>query len=344
MLTPSTENMEPKNRRLNRLHRRAPLLAGTLTSLESLHEQLTLSKPTLQQREAAEAYPLLVPQAFLERIERGCPHDPLLLQVLPQKEELDTVQGFGSDPVGEVAATRSPGILRKFHGRALIVTTPRCGVHCRFCFRRHLLPRWSDDQVPRWDQWAEEIGQDRSISEVILSGGDPLTRSDEELARGLHLLGGVPHVRRVRIHSRLPVVLPSRVGEGLLSALLAARCTVFMVLHVNHSREIDATVAKGFRRLREAGIPLLAQSVLLRGVNDSAEAMASLCETLADHGVIPYYLHQLDRVAGAAHFEVPPAQGREIIRRLRNILPGYAVPRYVRESAGSPYKAPLAGD
>ncbi len=245
------------------------------------------------------------------------------------------------DPVDDDAAARQPGLLQKYHGRVLLIATGTCAVHCRYCFRRH----FSYDEAPRsladWEPALDEIAADTSLHEVILSGGDPLTLVDATLAAMIERLEAIPHLRRLRIHTRLPIVIPERVTDELVSMLHGSRLMPIVVLHANHANELDRHVAAAVARLAEAGVMLLNQAVLLAGVNDSVEAQAALCERLIDLRVMPYYLHQLDRVAGAAHFEVPIATGRRIIEELRARLPGYAVPRYVQEVAGALSKIDL---
>jgi len=307
--------------------------------------RLPPSLVTAAQR-AAEGFDLLVPRPFLGRIHPGDPCNPLLVQVLPRVAELAENPHFGLDPLGEADATIGPGLLHKYQGRSLIVTTPTCAVHCRFCFRRHF-PYFDGGRAicSELDTWApvlDRIATDPSIREVILSGGDPLTLPDEYLAEFARRLSDITHLTRLRLHTRLPVMVPQRVTGGLLGWIRGTRLSPIVVVHVNHPAEIDHDVAAAFRRMIEAGVPVLSQSVLLAGVNDSADVLADLYERLVDLGVIPYYLHQLDRVAGAAHFEVPEAVGVELIARLRTRLPGYAVPRYVREKRGGSNKEVLA--
>ena len=290
---------------------------------------------------AARQFPLLVPASYLSRIERGNPADPLLLQVLPLAAEEIEVDGFNGDPVGETATTIAPGLLHKYAGRALMVVTGACAVHCRYCFRREFP---YDELAPAeasWERAIEALAADESIQEVILSGGDPLTPSDRRLAKLANELAAIPHLRRLRIHTRLPIVIPSRVTDELIDWLTATRLTPIMVLHANLARELDAAVAKAVNRLRRAGVLVLNQAVLLAGVNDSADAQCELSLRLIEIGVVPYYLHQLDRVRGAAHFEVPINRGREIVAEMRRRLPGYAVPQYVVERPGELHKAVL---
>ena len=289
-------------------------------------------------RRAARLFPLLVPHSFLTRIRRGDPHDPLLAQVLPLAIEETPIPGFGSDPVGDGAARKAPGLLHKYHGRALLVTTGTCAIHCRYCFRRHYPYGDEPKRLADWESALEAIAADTTLHEVILSGGDPLMLSDSRLEALCNRIGAIPHVTRLRLHTRLPIVVPERVTERLLDILHAAGPTPIVVVHANHARELAGACADALRRLVRGGISVLNQAVLLRGVNDSVESQAGLCEQLIDLGVMPYYLHQLDRVAGAAHFEVQEEIGRAIVAQLRRRLPGYAVPRYVRETAGGEFK------
>jgi EF-P beta-lysylation protein EpmB len=291
---------------------------------------------------AAREFSLFVPRDYIARMRLGDVRDPLLRQVLPLEDELSAPQGYSADPVGDRAATRSPGLLHKYRSRVLMVTTGACAVHCRYCFRRH----FPYDQGPRSpDDWAEAvayIAADDTIREVILSGGDPLSLVDRQLAELARRLAAIRHVRRLRIHTRLPIMIPRRVTDELIGWLRGTRLTPIVVIHANHANELDDSVGDALSRLADAGIVLLNQSVLLRGVNDGDDDLAELCERLVDLRVIPYYLHQLDRVSGAAHFEVSQARGQQLMAQLRKRLPGYAVPRYVRETAGAAHKLVLA--
>ncbi len=284
---------------------------------------------------------LRVPRGFVERMEKGNPNDPLLRQVLPTAEELVTAPGFSPDPVGDGAATLSPGLLQKYQGRALLVVTGACASHCRYCFRRHYPYRESSASGRKWEQGLEYLRADGSVSEVILSGGDPLMLDDEALDELLKELQTLPHIRRLRIHSRLPITLPERITGELAGLLSELRLPVVLVLHCNHRQELSGPVPEALRRLTSAGVTLLNQSVLLRGVNDCPDTLCDLSERLFELGVLPYYLHMLDRVAGAAHFEVSPEHSRELERELRRRLPGYLMPRFVYEQAGAAAKLPL---
>ena len=291
---------------------------------------------------AAAQFPLRVPRGFVARMRRGDLHDPLLRQVLPLDDEERLVPGFVLDAVGDAAARTAAGVLQKYRGRALLVTTGACAVHCRYCFRRHF--PYGEQTATRdgWHAAVEMIRADASIDEVILSGGDPLSLATVKLAELTAALAEIPHIRRLRIHTRLPVVLPERVDAELLSWLGALPWPVAVVLHANHANEFDATVDAALSRLRRSGATLLNQAVLLRGVNDSVETLATLSERAYAAGVLPYYLHQLDRVAGSAHFEVPDAIALSLHAALSARLSGYLVPKLVREIPGDSGKRPLS--
>lgn len=292
-------------------------------------------------RLAARDFPVFAPRAYIARMRHADRHDPLLRQVLPLEEELVAPPNFSTDPVGDLAAAVRPGLLHKYHSRVLMVTTGACAVHCRYCFRRHF-PYSEGPRSPQaWAGALDTIAADDTIREVILSGGDPLTLVDGHLAELAQRLATIDHVRRLRIHTRLPILIPQRVTSELIGWLRGTRLTPIVVIHANHVRELGDDTADALSALADAGIVLLNQAVLLRGVNDDAETLVDLCERLINLRVMPYYLHQLDRVLGAAHFEVDQARGEGLMRTLRELLPGYAVPRYVRETAGAPFKVPL---
>ncbi len=321
--------------------------ADSITDPAELCRLLRLGPELAQAAEQPAAeYPMLVPRAYAQRIQRADPDDPLLRQVLPRPEELAPAPGFSADPLGEAAAGSCPRLLRKYYGRSLILATSACAVHCRFCFRRHLLRaanyRAEGDAASLLAEALDRLAADNSVAEVILSGGDPLFLSDAQLAELLARMESIPHVRRLRIHSRMPIVVPQRITGELMELLQGTRLRTIVVVHVNHPAEIDGAVERAIGRFVDAGIPVLSQTVLLRGVNDNIEALGELYELLADLRVGVYYLHQLDRVAGAAHFEVPIQVGIKLVAELRNRLPGYAVPRYVREIPGATSKQLLA--
>jgi EF-P beta-lysylation protein EpmB len=292
--------------------------------------------------EAAKSFPLFAPSEYVARMRSGDPHDPLLRQVLPLAEEASSVPGFDRDPVEEQAATLQPGLLQKYSGRALMVTTGACAIHCRYCFRRHFPYSETPSSTIRWESAFAALEQDAEIDEVILSGGDPMTLTDQRLEQLIGRLSEIPHLERLRLHTRLPIVIPQRVTTEFMAILQQTRLTPLVVVHANHPAELDESTSDALGRLVDGGIAVLNQAVLLRGVNDDVDALDSLCRRLANLRVMPYYLHQLDRVAGAAHFEVPLEVGRGLIEQLRSRLPGYAVPRYVREVAGQSGKTVLA--
>ncbi len=292
---------------------------------------------------AARLFPLRVPHSFIARMRHGDPRDPLLRQVLPLGEECLAAPGYDADPVGDEAAMVAPGVLHKYQGRVLLTVTGACALHCRYCFRRHYDYADANPAPDHWRAALEHIAKDATISEVILSGGDPLSLSDRRLAELVARLDGIAQVQRLRIHTRSAVVLPSRVTDELVSILRHTRLKPVVVVHVNHAQEIDVAVRAALARLRAAGVTLLNQSVLLRGVNDDVATLAQLSQALFDAGVLPYYLHLLDKVRGAAHFDVAESGARQLHAQLRAGLPGYLVPRLVREVAGAPNKVWLAG-
>lgn len=303
--------------------------------------ELDPDRPALDY-ERVRDFPLRVPRGFAARMRKGDPQDPLFLQVWPQPAEADAAPGFSVDAVGDLRKLRGGGVIHKYRGRALIVATGACAIHCRYCFRRHFP---YNDHLGAREHWREAlatIAGDASIHEVILSGGDPLSLSDDKLAELVDALDAIPHVRRLRVHTRLPIVLPERVDERLLAWLARGRLVKVIVLHVNHANELDDTVAAALQPLRALGVPLLNQSVLLRSINDSAGALHRLSERLSECGILPYYLHLLDRVQGAAHFEVSESAARDLMRGLASQLPGYLLPRLVREETDATSKTSIA--
>ncbi len=290
-------------------------------------------------RLAATLFPLRVPRGFVARMRVGDVHDPLLRQVLPLGAEHERVPGFSMDAVGDNASTAGDGLLHKYHGRALVMTTGACAIHCRYCFRRHFDYRENNAGRNRWRDVLGRIASDDSIEEVILSGGDPLSLSDRRLAELTDGLTGIAHVRRLRFHTRQPIVLPERIDGDFLRYFEAIQRPCVLVVHANPANELDASVAGALARLRAAGAVLLNQSVLLRGVDDSAAALRQLSERLFELGVLPYYLHLLDRVAGTAHFEVAAETAERLIQDLAGQLPGYMVPKLARETPGATAKS-----
>ena len=290
---------------------------------------------------AANQFPMRVPRGFVQRMRHGDRHDPLLRQVLPVLEEERILPGFSFDAVGDAAARGAQGVLHKYQGRALLIATGSCAVHCRYCFRRHFPYAEETASSDRWAHALRYLQADTSITEVLLSGGDPLSLGTARLAELSSQLKQVPHLRRLRLHTRLPIVLPERIDDELIDWIGDLPWPLSVVVHANHGNEIDQSVVLALRRLRQAGAVVLNQSVLLRGVNDDAQVLAELSERLFDAGALPYYLHQLDRVAGVAHFEVSDSRARALHAALRARLPGYLVPRLVRELAGATGKTPL---
>ncbi len=313
-------------------------LQQAIRSLDDLLDAVGLERHQLPALDESPDFPLLVPREFVARIKRGDPSDPLLLQVLPLARERELVEGYSNDAVGDSHATKSPGLLHKYTTRALLVASGMCAVNCRYCFRRH----FPYDQAPKallqWQETLKYIAEHSQIQEVILSGGDPLSLGNSKLFELLRAAGQISHVQRIRIHTRFPVMIPSRIDTEFLEEISAMERPVWMVLHINHVQEIDQGLRDALKGLRRAGVILLNQAVLLRGINDTFEAQRDLCVGLVNAGVQPYYLHQLDRVEGAAHFESDVALGEQIVDRLRRELSGYAVPRFVREVAGESSK------
>lgn len=287
------------------------------------------------------AFPLRVPRGFVARMRPRDPLDPLLRQVLPSPAEALQATGFIADPVGDLASTRSPGLLQKYAGRALLVTTGACAIHCRYCFRREYPYAAQSAAAGQLESALQIIAADTSLEEIILSGGDPLVLGERRIEDLLAALDRLPHVQRIRLHSRVPVVLPERVDQRLLNVLSRLRTRVILVIHANHARELDAPVATALRHLAAVTGPVLNQSVLLRGVNDSVETLAALSRALFSASVMPYYLHQLDPVSGAAHFAVPDEAAVGLINAMMAQLPGYLVPRLVRETPGAASKTPI---
>lgn len=286
-------------------------------------------------------FSLRVPRGFADRIKPGNPNDPLLLQVLSRQIEHENQDGFLLDPVGDGPSVVQPGLLHKYHGRVLLIATGACPIHCRYCFRRHF--PYSENQPDNrdWSAAMAYIAADSNIKEVILSGGDPLTLSTDRLMSLSQQLANIPHIRRLRIHTRMPIVLPERITQALLDWLGSLPWQTVMVLHCNHANEIDDSVIRAITKLKAMGISLLNQAVLLRGINDTAHALINLSESLFSAGILPYYLHLLDRVQGAGHFEVTESHALRLMGEIQRQLPGYLVPKLVREIAGRSHKSPI---
>ncbi len=318
-------------------------LRNVITSRRELLDVLGLTASDVgSSGRACDDFPLKVPRSFVQRMRHADPCDPLLLQVLSTAQEMIEAPGYSRDPVGESGATiPQRGILHKYHGRVLLIVSGGCAVNCRYCFRRHFPYNENQNSRQQWHDALDYIRADTSIEEVILSGGDPLVATDAQLQQLVEQIGAIAHVQRLRIHSRLPVVIPARVTDTLLDAITHARLQTIMVIHCNHAREIDESVATALAALRHRDITLLNQAVLLAGINDSLEAQLALCQRLFATGTLPYYLHLLDKVQGAAHFDVPESKALMLMAELAARLPGYLVPKLVREVAGASSKVSL---
>ena len=311
------------------------ILRNAVRSIEELSRQLGFPSVPINWIDDPK-FPVRVPQPYLERIEPRNLEDPLLLQIVPTSRERQPAEGFCDDPLVESEAFIERGVLQKYYGRVLLISTPVCAVHCRYCFRRNF--PYEEHRSTDPIQQLAPIEKDPTIQEVILSGGDPLMLSDSRLARLMNHLDAIPHVRRIRIHTRLPVVIPQRITSKLRELLRSLQKKTVVVMHFNHANEIDADVSQALTMLHADGIALFNQSVLIKGVNDSVEALVSLSETLFENHVVPYYLHLLDRVSGTSHFEVHEQVSSTLYAELQARLPGYLVPKLVREVAGEPAK------
>ena len=311
-------------------------LAEAFNTIEDLCHYLHLSLNDLPVSITAAAdFPIRVPLSFAASMQKGNPDDPLLRQVLPVIDELTAYPGFSNDPVGDLPSAAQTGVLQKYHGRVLLIITGSCAINCRYCFRRNF--PYSDLQLSKQNENAaiQYIQEDASITEVILSGGDPLLLSDARLAKLFAQLGVIPHVKRIRIHTRLPIVLPARITNELINTLAQSAKQLVVVVHCNHANEINPRVIAAFKLLKNNGITLFNQSVLLKGVNDSVAALCELNEQLFIHGIIPYYLHLLDKATGTGHFEVSETEASALIKQVQAALPGYLVPKLVKEQPGA---------
>jgi len=306
---------------------------------EQLLQALDLPKSLLPAALKAHAlFPVRVTRAYLSRIQKNTPNDPLLQQILPLNAELCPQPGFMEDPLEEHTHNPVPGLIHKYHGRVLLIAAPQCAINCRYCFRRHFDYRANTPSRQTWQQALQYINNNESIEEVILSGGDPLVMNDKQLAWLTKSISDIGHISRLRIHTRLPIVLPSRISDELVQLFQTLRLQVVMVVHCNHHQEIDSEVESALRRLQQAKVTLFNQVVLLKNINDSATILTKLSRQLFSCNVIPYYLHLLDKVSGAAHFEVLEPKARQIHKELQGLLPGYLVPKLVKEVAGETSK------
>lgn len=316
-------------------------LANAISDPLQLLEQLEID-PTPWQHgfNAKTLFAQRVPQPFVARMEKGNPHDPLLRQVLPLSDEFEITPGYSTDPLDE-QDNAIPGLLHKYRNRVLLIVKGGCAINCRYCFRRHFPYQDNKGNKSVWQQSLNYIAQHPELNEVILSGGDPLMAKDHELAWLIEQIATIPHIKRVRIHSRLPVVIPARITDALCQLFAASRLQMVLVTHINHPHEIDDDLRSALARLKSAQVTLLNQSVLLKGVNDDVETQVALSEALFDAGVLPYYLHVLDKVQGAAHFFVSDDDARQIMAGLIERVSGYLVPTLAREIGGRTSKTPL---
>ncbi len=335
-------HMITRSQRLQQPTRWQSLLADAITDPARLLEALELSPELLPQAiRASASFRLKVPRSFVARMAKQDLQDPLLRQVLPLDDELVESTGFSLDPLSERESMPVPGLLHKYQGRILLTMTGACAVHCRYCFRRHYPYTEANPAREHWHSSLDYLRQNTQITEVILSGGDPLTLSDQRLGSLVSDLGTLAQLETLRIHTRVPVVLPERVVPELLDWIAATSLNVVVVIHCNHANEIDGHVIEAMRALRSAGATLLNQSVLLRGINDNSDSLVNLSKRLLEAGVLPYYLHQLDRVQGAAHFSVSDTRAKQLLDTMRDRLPGYLLPRLVREEPHKSAKTPL---
>ena len=318
-------------------------LSRSVTTIDELLASLNLKATELRiSQQAAVDFSLKVPRPFIARMQPNNPDDPLLLQVLPVKAELTAVEGFSDDPLEEASHNPIAGIVHKYANRLLLVISPACAINCRYCFRRHFPYEQNRQSKEQWQQALDYIRSDTEINEVIYSGGDPLAANDHFLSWLTEQIADIEHIKRLRIHTRMPVVIPSRIDQAFISWATATRLKPIVVLHINHGNEIDHAVAASIKRLQDAGLKVLNQSVLLRDINDSADCLAELSEKLFDCDVMPYYLHLLDPVAGASHFDVDEEYAKLIYRQLQSILPGFLVPKLVREIPNRKSKTTIA--
>lgn len=314
-------------------------LSDAVSDVASLYQLLELPLP--EQVYTPNKFPLRVPHAFINKMKKGDPNDPLLRQILPDIAESLPVAGYTADPLGENAHNPMKGLLHKYQSRALITVTGACAVHCRYCFRQHFdyganLPNSQDIR-----QICHYIANDKRINEVLLSGGDPLNINNRRFNEWIGALSAIDNIKTIRIHTRMPVILPNRIDDELIEILANCPKNIIMVLHINHPNEIDNALAQKCQRLNNHGVVLLNQSVLLKGVNDDTDTLCKLSHALFGVGVMPYYLHVLDKVAGSAHFDLPIDRAIQIYWQLLEKLSGYLVPKLVQEMAGKPYKVPI---
>lgn len=314
------------------------ILRSNYTNWEKLADFLQFSQEERDQIIVQKHFPLNLPTRLAAKIEKGNFRDPILRQFLPTTEEKVHSNGYLTDPVGDQSSRCGPKLLHKYQGRVLFVTTGACAMHCRYCFRQNFDYDVADKTFALE---LEQIANDSTVYEVILSGGDPLSLPNRVLKSLIDKIASIPHIKRIRFHTRFPIGIPERIDEEFLAMIRNTSTQFWFVIHCNHPRELDDTIFSHLTQLRKCGVNILNQAVLLKGVNDNADTLTELCLSLVDNGISPYYLHQLDRVQGAAHFEVPEQEGLRLIQEISKRLPGYALPKYVREIAGQPCKTPI---
>ncbi|UZE96979.1 EF-P beta-lysylation protein EpmB [Alkalimarinus alittae] len=316
------------------------ILSNAISSPKQLSDHLNIPISSISSN-ANNDFKLFVPEPYLQRIEKGNIDDPLLKQVLPDHQEAISPPDYSKDPLSEDTYNAIPGLIHKYKSRVLLVSGASCAINCRYCFRRHF--PYADNRLSKeqWSSAIDYIHQHSELNEVILSGGDPLVSNDKQLHWLTTQISQIPHIKRLRIHTRLPVVIPQRVDESFIRWLSSIQLQKIMVLHINHPNEIDQYVKQAIKKIKETGTLVLNQSVLLAGVNDNAEVLTSLSEDLFDAGVLPYYLHRLDKIKGAAHFDLSQTKINEIYTDLLASLPGYLVPKLVAEIPHKASKTPL---
>lgn len=313
------------------------ILRKNFTRIDSFADFLELSVSQRAQLNLKSHFPLQVPFRLAQKMAKGTLDDPLVRQFLPTLEELEDHPGYVIDPVCDASFQQGGKLLQKYEGRVLLVCTSACAMHCRYCFRQN----YDYESSKSFEEELSQIEQDLSIHEVILSGGDPLSLSDETLEQMLGRLAKFPHIRRIRFHTRFPIGIPERIDDSFLNLISSIPQQVYFVIHCNHPHELDQEILERLKLLQKIGCVILNQAVLLKGVNDHPSVLHQLAEQLSNHGILFYYLHQLDRVKGSAHFEVIDSKGKDLINMITKSLPGYAVPKFVREVAGEPNKTLL---
>lgn len=311
------------------------ILKNNFTKIEPLLDFLEFDSETKREVLPRSRFVLNLPVRIAQKMEKNHLDDPLFRQFVPLVQESEPHPLHVVDPVGDCLAQKTPKFLHKYHGRALLMPTSACAMHCRYCFRQNYPYETTRKGV---DEELNLIREDTSLSEIILSGGDPLSCPNSQLKEIFNRLAEISHIKKVRIHTRFPIGIPERIDTELLDLFSSHPQQIWMVIHCNHPKELDRDVLSFLQKVRRSGVVLLNQTVLLKGVNDDLETLISLSELLTDHGILPYYLHQLDRVQGAAHFEVAESEGLRLIQEMKKRLPGYAVPKYVKEIASRPHK------